>query len=137
MIAGTTKIFFDLRVGGVFERSKNKISDIPKLNEKEPPKYIYIKNEKNLEELNKEYLIKILEKCHDILWQGGKLAPTQAFDEVSKLLFCKIKDEKDTPNNKTYNFQIGSGESIKEVSDRVKKFMRKQKKKMKKYSKKI
>ena len=133
LVAGTTRIAFDLRKHKAFDRQKNKISDIPKFNNKEPPKYIYFKGKQEfklgekkveyeaLQKLNKEDLISVLGKCHDTIWQGGKLAPTQAFDEVSKLLFCKIKDEKDTLNGKNYNFQIGSGESIEEVSGRVKK----------------
>jgi type I restriction enzyme M protein len=120
LVSGTTKIAYDLRESKTFERTKNKIADIPKFKEKEPPKYTYIKKKHDLEQLNKEDLIKILGSCHDIIWQGGKLAPTQAFDEVSKLLFCKIKDEKDTLNNKIYHFQIGTNETIKEISDRVK-----------------
>ena len=128
LVAGTSKFAFDLRNSKTFERIKNKISDIPKLNEKEPPKYTYIRKEKDLESLNKEDLIKVLEKCHNTIWQGGKLAPTQAFDEVSKLLFCKIKDEKDTPNNKIYDFQVGTGEDYFEVSKRVKKIYEKAKK---------
>ena len=128
LVSGTTKIAYDLRKSKTFERTKNKISDIPKSKEKEPPKYTYIKNKKDLQSLNKEDLIKVLGKCHDTIWQGGKLAPTQAFDEVSKLLFCKIKDEKDTPNDEKYNFQIGTGEIIKEVSDRVKEIYERAKK---------
>ena len=128
LVAGTTKIAFDLRKSKIFERTKNKISDIPKFKAKEPPKYNYVKKEHDLESLNKEDLIKVLEKCHDTIWQGGKLAPPQAFDEVSKLLFCKIKDEKDTLNNKKYDFQTGTGESYKEVSDRVKKIYEKARK---------
>ena len=119
LVAGTTKIAFDLRTKGVFERTKNKISDIPKFEEKEPPKFSFIKNQKDLEKLNKEDLIKTLSKCHNTIWQGGKLAPTQAFDEVSKLLFCKIKDEKDTLNDKIYEFQVGTGESSERVSNRI------------------
>lgn len=128
LVAGTTKIAFDRRKHKAFDREKNKISDIPKKGQKEPPKYTYIKKQKDLESLNKQDLIKVLEKSHDVIWQGGKLAPTQAFDEVSKLLFCKIKDEKDTLNNGTYKFQIGTGESKKEVSDRVKEIYQKARK---------
>ena len=120
LVSGTTKIAYDLRNSKAFERNKNKISSIPKYQEKEPPKFIFIKKEQDLEELNKEDLIKILKKCNNTIWQGGKLDPTDAFDEVSKLLFCKIKDEKDTLNNQKYNFQVGTGESIEEVAQRIK-----------------
>lgn len=123
LVAGTTKIAYDLRATKTFEREKNKIADIPEFKQKEPPKYTFFKNTetiRDLEILNKGDLIKVLEKCNDTIWQGGKLHPTEAFDEVSKLLFCKIKDEKDTANNKRYDFQIGTGETRKEICERVK-----------------
>ncbi|MDA8031925.1 MAG: N-6 DNA methylase, partial [Alphaproteobacteria bacterium] len=120
LVSGTTKIAYDLRNSKIFERTKNKISSIPKYQEKEPPKFIFIKRANDLEILPKEDLIRILKKCHTTIWQGGKLQQTDAFDEVSKLLFCKIKDEKDTLNHKPYQFQIGTGESEKEVVRRVK-----------------
>ncbi len=54
------------------------------------------------------------------MWQGGRLAPTTAFDEVSKLLFCKLQDEKqDTRKNEPYNFQIGTHETPDEVHKRI------------------
>ena len=37
--------------------------------------------------------------------RDGRLAPTTAFDEVSKLLFCKLKDEKGTKGD-TYKFRL-------------------------------
>ena len=64
-------------------------------------------------------MIIALEKCHDTVWQGGRLAPTTAFDEVSKILFCKLKDEKDTTKNEAYKFQIGTHETAEEVFKRV------------------
>jgi type I restriction enzyme M protein len=69
----------------------------------------------DLEIVSREELIRALEKAHDTVWQGGKLAPTTAFDEVAKLLFCKLTDEKDTVREETYQFQIGTHETAKEV----------------------
>ncbi len=56
------------------------------------PKYRFIKGDrdKDLKIVSREELIRALEKSHDTVWQGGKLAPTTAFDEVSKLLFCNL-----------------------------------------------
>ena len=45
LVAGTTKIAYDTRKSKVFERFKNKISDIPKNKDAEPPKYVYLKVE--------------------------------------------------------------------------------------------
>ena len=101
------------------ERTKNIISDIP-VRYEDPPKYKYYKEKgRDLNIVPREELIKAFEKCHDIIWQGGKLPPTNAFDKFSKLLFCKLKDEKSTIQNKRYDFQIGTNESPAEVFQRI------------------
>jgi type I restriction enzyme M protein len=75
-------------------------------------------------------LIRALEKSHDTVWQGGKLAPTTAFDEIAKLLFCKLQDEKeDTKKGEPYKFQIGTHETSKEVFDRINAIYQRAKKK--------
>jgi type I restriction enzyme M protein len=56
-------------------------------------------------------LIQKFKSAHDALWGGGALAPTTAFDELDKLIFCKIWDEKWEDNNpkskgEPYSFQI-------------------------------
>ena len=80
--------------------------------------------------MTRDDLIRVLEKAHDTVWQGGKLAPTAAFDEVSKLLFCKLQDEKgDTKRLKPYKFQIGTHETATEVYDRINSIYLKAKKK--------
>lgn len=75
--------------------------------------------------------MKTLKKNHDTVWQGGKLTPTDGFNE---LLFCKLKDEKSTIKNKLYQFQIGINESPAEIfqpieaiyiSKKMKKFLKK------------
>ena len=120
VVAGTTKEAFNVKDYKPLERIENIIADIPKIN-KEVPKYSFIKKENDLKIVSRGDLIKALEKSHDTIWQGGKLAPTTAFDEVSKLLFCKIKDEKGTKNNEIYKFQIGTGEKPKDVFERINK----------------
>lgn len=128
VVAGTTMTAFDIAGFKPSERAKNVISDIPKKYGK-TPKYRFIKSKENdLEIVSREELIKALEKAHDTVWQGGKLAPTTAFDEVSKLLFCKLKDEKDTAKNEPYHFQIGTHESPEEVYSRVNSIYQKAKK---------
>jgi len=120
VVAGITKTAFDVAGFKPSEREKNVISDIPKKYGK-TPKYKFIKGEadKELKEVSREELIRALEKSHDTVWQGGKLAPTTAFDEVSKLLFCKLKDEKTTKKGEAYNFQIGTHESAEEIFKRI------------------
>lgn len=56
-------------------------------------------------------LIQKFKSAHDALWGGGALAPTTAFDELDKLIFCKIWDERwvdNAPKSKgePFAFQI-------------------------------
>jgi len=120
VVAGTTRTAFDVAGFKPSEREKNVISDIP-VRYGKAPKYRFIKGnkDKDLKIVSKEELISSLKKAHDTVWQGGRLAPTTAFDEVSKLLFCKLKDEKDTPKGKIYKFQIGTHETAEEVFKRI------------------
>ena len=120
VIAGTTRTAFNVADFKPSEREKNVIADIPKKYGK-APKYRFIKGDSvnDIKAISKEELIRALEKSHDTVWQGGRLAPTTAFDEVSKLLFCKLKDEKDTPNSELYKFQIGTHETAEEVFERI------------------
>ena len=41
------------------------------------------------------------------MWAGGQLNPSEAFDELDKLIFCKIWNErKDRRMGEPYDFQI-------------------------------
>ena len=120
VIAGTTRTAFNVAEFKPSEREKNVIADIPKKYGK-APKYKFIKGDtqNELKIISKEELIQTLKKSHDTVWQGGRLAPTTAFDEVSKLLFCKLKDENDTVKGEPYKFQIGTHETADEVFNRI------------------
>ena len=120
VVAGITKTAFDVAGFKPNEREKNVISDIPKKYGK-TPKYKFIKGESDKEpkEVSRDELIRALEKSHDTVWQGGKLSPTTAFDEVSKLLFCKLRDEKITTKGEAYAFQIGTHESAEDIFNRI------------------
>ncbi len=120
VVAGTTKTAFDIAGFKPSEREKNVIADIP-VKYGRTPKYRFIKGEegKELKTVSKDELITALGKSHDTVWQGGKLAPTTAFDEVSKLLFCKLRDEKLIKRDEPYKFQIGTHETADEVFKRV------------------
>jgi len=120
VIAGNTRTAFDVAGFKPSERDKNVIADIPKKYGK-APKYKFKKgaSQNDLNIVSREELIKALEKCHDTVWQGGKLAPTTAFDEVSKLLFCKLRDEKFKRIGDYYDFQIGTNETADEIYKRI------------------
>jgi type I restriction enzyme M protein len=53
-------------------------------------------------------LTQIFKQAHDALWAGGELNPSQAFDELDKLIFCKVWDERNTRKGEPYQFQIFS-----------------------------
>jgi len=120
VVAGNTKKAFIRKDHGNSERVKNVIADIP-IKFGKAPKYRFVKGEssKDLNIAYREDLISALKKSHTSVWQGGTLAPTYAFDEVSKLIFCKLKDEKITKNKKHYEFQIGTHETPTEVGARI------------------
>ena len=107
------------------EREKNVISQIP-VSYGQAPKYRFKKEKKSSKEnrnslkiVSREELIKTLEKCHDTVWQGGKLNPSDAFDEVSKILFCKLQDEKKTAVSEFYKFQVGTHEESSDIAERI------------------
>lgn len=129
IIAGTTRMAYDLAGFDQGEREKNIISDIPvKYGKVSEFRFVKGDNIWDLRIVSKDELIRTLEKAHDTVWQGGRLAPTKAFDEISKLLFCKIKDEKETKEGKPYEFQIGTHDSPEDVFNRINKIYQRAKK---------
>lgn len=91
------------------------ISDIPQFGVSKLAKYKYakegdlIEGEKlfELEIVGEDELTRRFKQAHQSLWGGGELNPSEAFDELDKLIFCKIWDEK-KPRKKgsPYDFQI-------------------------------
>lgn len=69
------------------------ITDIPKRAGK-VERYKYVKGAKEPQAGTQAELRQKFKSAHDALWGGGALAPTTAFDELDKLIFCKIWDEK-------------------------------------------
>ncbi len=60
-----------------------------------------------LEKVSEGELTNIFKQAHQALWGGGELNPSEAFDELDKLIFCKIYDEKKYRNDgEPYDFQI-------------------------------
>ena len=122
VIAGNTRRFFNAKDFGSMERDRNVIADIPvKYRKVEEWRYKKDDPDWDLQVVGREDLTRVLGKCHDTLWQGGKLAPTDAFDELSKILFIKIRDEKKRRvKGDPYDFQIKTRENSKSVADRIK-----------------
>ncbi|MFN0204249.1 MAG: N-6 DNA methylase, partial [Bacteroidia bacterium] len=65
----------------------------------------------DLQKVEESELTRIFKQAHDALWAGGELNPSQAFDELNKLIFCKIWDEKYSKKGQPYAFQVISDDS--------------------------
>jgi len=121
VVAGNTRRSFDVKNYKPRERTENIIAD-PPIGYGKVQEWRYLKGvpHSELSVIERGDLIRVLEKCHDTLWQGGKFAPTQAFDELAKILFIKIRDEKKARRNgEPYDFQIKTHETPKSVANRI------------------
>lgn len=99
------------------EKPKDRITipDIPQCGVAKLAKYKYAKgggtsNGQKLFELEvvtEDELTRRFKQAHQSLWGGGQLNPSEAFDELDKLIFCKIWDErKARKKGQPYDFQI-------------------------------
>jgi len=71
----------------------------------------------DLEQVSESELTNRFKKAHQSLWAGGELNPSDAFDELDKLIFCKIWDErKPRKKGEPYDFQIFDIEKPKNAS---------------------
>ena len=121
VVAGNTRRSFDVKNHKPRERSENIIA-APPIRYDIVQEWRYRKGDPNweLSIIDRGDLIRVLEKCHDTLWQGGRLTPTDAFDELAKILFIKIRDEKKARRSgEPYDFQIKTHETAKSVANRI------------------
>ncbi len=99
--------------------SREPESDIPQFGVKKLASYKYVfeadlitkeQGKQKLFDLSviaQEELTRRFKQAHDALWAGGQLNPSEAFDELDKLIFCKIWDErKNRQTGDPYDFQI-------------------------------
>ncbi|NCQ84693.1 MAG: N-6 DNA methylase [Microcystis aeruginosa W13-18] len=93
------------------------ITDIPQAGVETLARFKYAKgggisNGQKLFELTvvtEDELTRRFKQAHQSLWGGGELNPSEAFDELDKLIFCKIWDEKKArKSGEPYDFQIFS-----------------------------
>ena len=102
---------------GKLPKRLEEIVDIPKADE--------LTNAKKLKELlsqtkafTRDEFSKLLFKCHNILRNNDKLSPEAAFDEISKVLFIKIRYERD--NTGTQIFSEEEFKKLREAYDKTK-----------------
>jgi type I restriction enzyme M protein len=106
--SGVKNEYFEL--SSLYPVERIAMTDIPK-RDGEVQRYKYVKGLHDPVKGTQGELIQKFKSAHDALWGGGALAPTTAFDELDKLIFCKIWDERWDENNpkskgEPYNFQI-------------------------------
>ena len=120
VVAGQTRRFLDLSQGnGTLERETNIVADLPQQYGK-PEEFRFRKEiDNNIPPANKEVLISTLKKCHQTLWGGGKLLPSEAFDELCKIIFVKIYDEANCKDGEPYEFQTKTYEPNDKLYERI------------------
>ena len=101
------------------KKTRNQIPDIPQFGVEEMASYKYVYGAQYMEHeegkqqffdlsvIDQSELTRRFKQAHEALWAGGQLNPSQAFDELDKLIFCKIWDErKPRKIGEPYDFQI-------------------------------
>ena len=101
------------------QNSRNQLPDIPQFGVKNVASYKYVYEAQYLPEeagkqrffdlsvIEQSELTRRFKQAHEALWAGGQLNPSEAFDELDKLIFCKIWDErKPRRMGEPYDFQI-------------------------------
>lgn len=70
-----------------------------------------------LQTVSQDELTARFKQAHQALWGGGELNPSEAFDELDKLIFCKIWDErKPRKPGDPYDFQVYARDTIEETN---------------------
>ncbi|MBO7081833.1 MAG: restriction endonuclease subunit M [Neisseriaceae bacterium] len=99
--------------------TREEVTDIPIYGSDKVAPYKFVKNAEKFNENNDKqrfFDLQIVEEkqltdrfklAHNALWAGGELNPSEAFDELDKLIFCKIWDEKKPRKaGEPYDFQV-------------------------------
>ena len=97
-------------------KSRVAVPDIPRFGVSELPRFRFAKGggkskdghrHFDLEKVGEDELTRRFRQAHQALWGGGELNPSEAFDELDKLIFCKIWDErKPRKSGDPYDFQV-------------------------------
>ena len=64
-------------------------------------------------------LREVIKSCHDLIYENQGHDPAKAFDELTKLLFLKLYDEREVPNY--YEFVVLSSDTPEEVASNIRK----------------
>ncbi|MBA8819446.1 N-6 DNA methylase [Ochrobactrum sp. P6BS-III] len=123
MTSGIRNDYFKVSGFGGAERRENRIADLPKIGQKEASRAKYTKGGQGgfeLEVVEENELTRKFKQAHDALWAGGKRNPSEAFDELDKLIFCKIWDERTNRRpGSPYDFQVFSDDKGDDLKKRI------------------
>ena len=95
-----------------FRNSKSAKGELPKKLEEivDIPTAEIATDEKKVKELlnqtkafTRDEFSRLLYKCHNIIRNNDKLSPEAAFDEISKILFIKIRYERDNTGTQIFS----------------------------------
>ena len=104
------------------ERVVNRLADLPRAGG-DISRAKYVKGGRSgfeLKTVEENELTRIFKQAHDALWAGGKRNPAEAFDELDKLIFCKIWDERARrKNGEPYDFQVFSDDKGDDLKTRI------------------
>jgi type I restriction enzyme M protein len=110
MTSGLRSDYFNVWEYPSNERQKNRLADLPRAGQKTVSRARYVKGGDGgfeLRVVEEAELTRIFKQAHDALWAGGKRNPAEAFDELDKLIFCKIWDERaHRKTGEPYDFQV-------------------------------
>ena len=91
-------------VKGELPKRLEEIADIPTAekatNQKEIEKLL-----KQTKAFTRDEFSKLLFKCHNIIRNNDKLSPEAAFDEISKILFMKIRHERNNTGSQIFSLE--------------------------------
>ena len=128
------KLYYNVADYKPMERIANRIPDIPHYGKEDVASAKYYKGgideegnpQEDLKVISEDGLKKIFANAHQALWAGGKRNPSEAFDELDKIIFCKIWDEgAKRKRGVPYDMQLFKGEKPAKLLERVRNIYKK------------
>ena len=123
MTSGIRNDYFRRDRSAPKERIANRLADLPRAGQKEISRARFTNGGVGgfeLRVVEENELTRIFKQAHDALWAGGKRNPAEAFDELDKLIFCKIWDERMArPKGDPYHFQVFSDDKGDALKQRI------------------
>jgi type I restriction enzyme M protein len=114
------RAYFSLKNFSLEKEAELRKPDIPK-NYGQPERFVYgngvgfpLVPFKEVSEFQR-----VINKCHDIIRDNENLSPLAAFPIISRIIYCKIYDELNTPEGSYYQFQIAGDDTKLTVATRI------------------